>query len=50
MTSFVTFNGDYEHLVIQTVRLLRSLIAILVVAALAVFCNLQPASIPHIFL
>ncbi|MEH1927721.1 FecCD family ABC transporter permease [Nostoc sp.] len=34
--SFVTFDGSYEHLVIQTVRLPRSLIAILVGAALAV--------------
>ncbi|MEA5554184.1 iron ABC transporter permease [Anabaena cylindrica UHCC 0172] len=36
LTSFVSFDGSYQHLVIQTVRLPRSLIAILVGAALAV--------------
>ncbi|QLE58587.1 iron ABC transporter permease [Nostoc sp. TCL26-01] len=36
LESFITFNGSYEHLVIQTVRLPRSLIAILVGSALAV--------------
>ncbi|MBD2344539.1 FecCD family ABC transporter permease [Anabaena subtropica] len=36
LASFVTFDGSYEHLVIQTVRLPRSLVAILVGAALAV--------------
>jgi iron complex transport system permease protein len=36
LASFVTFDGFYEHLVIQTVRLPRSLIAILVGSALAV--------------
>jgi iron complex transport system permease protein len=36
LASFVTFDGSYDHLVIQTVRLPRSLIAILVGAALAV--------------
>jgi iron complex transport system permease protein len=36
LASFVTFDGSYEHLVIQTVRLPRSLIAILVGSALAV--------------
>ncbi len=36
LESFVTFDGSYEHLVIQTVRLPRSLIAIVVGSALAV--------------
>ncbi|BAT53813.1 iron(III) dicitrate transport system permease protein [Nostoc sp. NIES-3756] len=36
LESFITFDGSYEHLVIQTVRLPRSLIAILVGSALAV--------------
>jgi iron complex transport system permease protein len=36
LASFVTFDGSYDHLVIQTVRLPRSLIAILVGSALAV--------------
>ncbi|TBR57073.1 iron ABC transporter permease [Mastigocladus laminosus UU774] len=36
LESFVTFDGSYEHLVIQTIRLPRSLIAILVGSALAV--------------
>jgi iron complex transport system permease protein len=36
LTSFVNFDGSYQHLVIQTVRLPRSLIAILVGASLAV--------------
>ena len=36
LESFVIFDGSYEHLVIQTVRLPRSLIAILVGSALAV--------------
>ncbi|MBH8551418.1 iron ABC transporter permease [Nostocaceae cyanobacterium CENA357] len=36
LASFITFDGSYEHLVIQTVRLPRSLIAILVGSALAV--------------
>ncbi len=36
LASFVTFDGSYQHLVIQTVRLPRSLIAILVGSALAV--------------
>ncbi|MBD2355461.1 iron ABC transporter permease [Tolypothrix sp. FACHB-123] len=36
LDSFVTFDGSYEHLVIQTVRLPRSLIALLVGSALAV--------------
>lgn len=36
LTSFVSFDGSYQHLVIQTVRLPRSLIAILVGASLAV--------------
>ncbi|MBW4643292.1 MAG: iron ABC transporter permease [Goleter apudmare HA4340-LM2] len=36
LASFVSFDGSYEHLVIQTVRLPRSLIAILVGSALAV--------------
>jgi iron complex transport system permease protein len=36
LASFVIFDGSYEHLVIQTVRLPRSLIAILVGSALAV--------------
>lgn len=36
LASFVTFDGSYQHLVIQTVRLPRSLVAILVGAALAV--------------
>lgn len=36
LTSFLAFDGSYEHLVIQTVRLPRSLIAILVGSALAV--------------
>ncbi|MCC5651043.1 iron ABC transporter permease [Nostoc sp. XA013] len=36
LASFVTFDGSYDHLVIQTVRLPRSLIGILVGAALAV--------------
>ncbi|MEA5617719.1 iron ABC transporter permease [Cronbergia sp. UHCC 0137] len=36
LASFVAFDGSYEHLVIQTVRLPRSLIAIFVGAALAV--------------
>ncbi|WP_416211638.1 iron chelate uptake ABC transporter family permease subunit [Nostoc sp. DedQUE12b] len=30
LTSFIAFDGSYDHLVIQTVRLPRSLIAILV--------------------
>ncbi len=36
LASFVTFDGSYQHLVIQTVRLPRSLIAMLVGSALAV--------------
>ncbi|MBN3958464.1 iron ABC transporter permease [Nostoc sp. NMS8] len=36
LTSFIAFDGSYDHLVIQTVRLPRSLIAILVGSALAV--------------
>jgi iron complex transport system permease protein len=36
LTSFVNFDGSYNHLIIQTVRLPRSLIAILVGASLAV--------------
>lgn len=36
LESFITFDNSYEHLVIQTVRLPRSLIAILVGSALAV--------------
>ncbi|WP_414542092.1 FecCD family ABC transporter permease [Nostoc sp. CCY0012] len=36
LASFVTFDGSYDHLVIQTVRLPRSLVALLVGAALAV--------------
>lgn len=36
LESFITSDGSYEHLVIQTVRLPRSLIAILVGSALAV--------------
>ncbi|MEH1944208.1 MAG: iron ABC transporter permease [Nostoc sp.] len=36
LASFFTFDASYEHLVIQTVRLPRSLIAIFVGAALAV--------------
>ncbi|BAT56855.1 iron(III) dicitrate transport system permease protein (plasmid) [Nostoc sp. NIES-3756] len=36
LASFVTFDGSYNHLVIQTVRLPRSLIAIFVGSALAV--------------
>ncbi|WP_414582624.1 FecCD family ABC transporter permease [Scytonema sp. PCC 10023] len=36
LESFVTFDDSYEHLVIQTIRLPRSLIAILVGSALAV--------------
>ncbi|WP_066426976.1 iron ABC transporter permease [Anabaena sp. 4-3] len=36
LESFISFDGSYEHLIIQTVRLPRSLIAILVGAALAV--------------
>ncbi|MBD0389158.1 MAG: iron ABC transporter permease [Nostoc sp. C3-bin3] len=36
LASFVTFDNSYDHLVIQTVRLPRSLIAILVGSALAV--------------
>jgi iron complex transport system permease protein len=36
LESFVIFDGSYDHLVIQTVRLPRSLIGILVGAALAV--------------
>ncbi|MBH8571731.1 iron ABC transporter permease [Nostocaceae cyanobacterium CENA369] len=36
LTSFIAFDGSYEHLVIQTIRLPRSLIAIVVGAALAV--------------
>ncbi|MBD2499999.1 FecCD family ABC transporter permease [Anabaena azotica] len=36
LASFVTFDGSYNHLVIQTVRLPRSLIAVIVGAALAV--------------
>jgi iron complex transport system permease protein len=36
LESFITFDNSYEHLVIQTIRLPRSLIAILVGSALAV--------------
>ncbi|OKH16546.1 iron ABC transporter permease [Fischerella major NIES-592] len=36
LASFIAFDGSYEHLVIQTVRLPRVLIAILVGSALAV--------------
>lgn len=36
LASFIAFDGSYEHLVVQTVRLLRVLIAILVGSALAV--------------
>ncbi|MBD2342461.1 iron ABC transporter permease [Calothrix sp. FACHB-156] len=36
LESFIIFDGSYEHLVIQTVRLPRSLIALLVGSALAV--------------
>ncbi|NDJ21045.1 iron chelate uptake ABC transporter family permease subunit [Nostoc sp. B(2019)] len=36
LTSFIAFDGSYQHLVIQTVRLPRSLVAILVGSALAV--------------
>ncbi|MBE9008051.1 iron ABC transporter permease [Fortiea sp. LEGE XX443] len=36
LASFVAFDGSYEHLVIQSVRLPRSLVGILVGAALAV--------------
>ncbi|MBX9257852.1 iron ABC transporter permease [Desmonostoc muscorum CCALA 125] len=36
LTSFIAFDGSYDHLVIQTVRLPRSLVAILVGSALAV--------------
>jgi iron complex transport system permease protein len=36
LTSFITSDGDYDRLVIQTVRLPRSLIAIVVGSALAV--------------
>ncbi|MDM9382666.1 iron ABC transporter permease [Chlorogloeopsis sp. ULAP01] len=36
LASFITFDGSYEHLVIQTVRLPRSLMAMLVGSALAV--------------
>ncbi|MBD2438445.1 iron ABC transporter permease [Nostoc sp. FACHB-110] len=36
LASFITFDGSYEHLVIQTVRLPRSLFAVVVGAALAV--------------
>lgn len=36
LESFLIFDGSYEHLVIQTVRLPRSLIALLVGSALAV--------------
>ncbi|MEH2247723.1 MAG: iron chelate uptake ABC transporter family permease subunit [Nostoc sp.] len=36
LTYFIAFDGSYDHLVIQTVRLPRSLIAILVGSALAV--------------
>ncbi|MBD2165575.1 iron ABC transporter permease [Calothrix membranacea FACHB-236] len=36
LESFILFDGSYEHLVIQTVRLPRSLIALLVGSALAV--------------
>ncbi len=36
LASFLAFDGSYDHLVIQTVRLPRSLIAILVGSALAV--------------
>jgi iron complex transport system permease protein len=36
LASFVAFDGSYEHLVIQTVRLPRSLMAMLVGSALAV--------------
>ncbi|ALF53044.1 iron ABC transporter permease [Nostoc piscinale CENA21] len=36
LASFIIFDGSYEHLVIQTVRLPRSLIALLVGSALAV--------------
>ncbi len=36
LVSFLAFDGSYEHLVIQTVRLPRSLVAILVGSALAV--------------
>ncbi|MFN6519239.1 MAG: FecCD family ABC transporter permease [Nostoc sp. CreGUA01] len=36
LTSFIAFDGSYDHLVIQTVRLPRSLVGILVGSALAV--------------
>jgi len=36
LESFISFDGSYEHLVIQTVRLPRSLVAVLVGSALAV--------------
>jgi iron complex transport system permease protein len=36
LQSFITFDGSYEHLVIQTVRLPRSLVALLVGSSLAV--------------
>lgn len=36
LESFISFDGSYEHLVIQTVRLPRSLVAILVGSALGV--------------
>ncbi|BAZ20937.1 iron(III) dicitrate transport system permease protein [Kalymmatonema gypsitolerans NIES-4073] len=41
LESFITFDGSYEHLVIQTVRLPRSLIAIVVGSALAVSGSLM---------